>query len=71
MSATNDRTPHQSSKSRESLWNGAMLIYFVLSLLFAARAAADIDTQARELRGGEGAVAESVASSVHGRARGE
>ena len=69
MSATNDRTPHQSSKSRESLWNGAMLIYFVLSLLFAARAAADIDTQARELRGG--AVAESVASSVHGRARGE
>ena len=56
MTATNVKTVHPSSRARESLWNGVMVIYFVLSLLFAARAAADMDTDARELRAAGGEV---------------
>lgn len=67
MTATNVKTVHLSSRARESLWNGVMVIYFVLSLLFAARAATEIDTDARDLCAGEGEVEVFVASAMPGR----
>ncbi len=67
MTASNVKTVHLSSRARESLWNGVMVIYFVLSLLFAARAAADVDTDARELSAAGGEVEVFVASAMPGR----
>ena len=67
MTATNVKTVRPSSRARESLWNGALVIYFVLSLLFAARAAADMGTDARELRAAGGEVEVLVASPMSGR----
>ncbi len=67
MTATNVKTVHPSSRRRESLRTGAIVNYIVLSSLFAARAAPEIDTDARGLRAAEGEVEVFVASPMSGR----
>ena len=55
MTVTNDKTLPESGRTR-TLWNGAVLIYFVLSVLFAARATAAVELDARDTRAGESQV---------------